>query len=184
MDHEALTATLIHEAGHAVMAAIHGLEILQVCVYPEWHNCPITGDLVSGRVRHVPVHPGPGVLSRINDQAMAERIALREIRIMVAGMLAEAIALGASLAEEAERGSSVDWRNALRIAKDFRKGEAEQLALMRRGATEAIKLLRAPAVWAAVQDLTERLREAGELDGATVKEIVARHVRHGQHFPL
>lgn len=181
---DALAATLIHEAGHAVMAAIHGLEIIQVHVFTAPHDCPFTGERVSGRVRHVPVYPGPGVLSRIDDQALAERIALREIRVMTAGMLAEAIALRASLAEEVERGSSVDWNNALGIARDFRKDEADQVALVRRGATEAIKILRAPAVWAAVQDLAEHLREVGEADGAAVKGIVSRHVRHGLKIPL
>jgi hypothetical protein len=103
---------------------------------------------------------------------------------MTAGMLAESLAFGVFLEEQVDGGSSVDWEHALGIAKDFHVDEADQISLVRRGCIEGMKILRAPTIWAAVQALSDHLREFGRADGDAVREIVGRYVRHGLKIPL
>lgn len=184
MEADPLGLTCVHEAGHAVMVAVHGVPVNHAVIFPDGHDCPVTGQRVGGQVKHEPLHPGADIIRLVRDQPIALRSTLREIRIMMAGMMAESIAFGVSLVEQVEGGSIQDWGNALRVARGLHEDEKDQIALMRQGCRECIKILRAPPVWAAVLELADHLRGFGRADGDAVKEIVARHVRHGLEIPL
>jgi hypothetical protein len=184
METDPLGLTCVHEAGHAVMVAVHGVRVDHAVVYPDGHDCPVTGHRVGGQVKHEPLHPGADIVRLVRDQPIVLRSALREIRIIMAGMLAEAVAFSVSLEEQIEGGSIQDWGKALNVAKGMHEDEKDQIALMRQACRECIKILRAPPVWAAVLELADHLRVFGRADGDAVKEIVARHVRHGMEIPL
>lgn len=184
MDAESVAMVAIHEAGHAVMVAVHGVRVDYAVIYPEGYDCPVVGNRISGQVKHPPLHPGPDIIRLIRDQPIALRSTLRAIRIVAAGMLAEAIAYDVSLEDQIQDGSIEDWSHALCIARDFHADEKDQVALMRQGCMECIKILRTPPVWAAVLELADHLHSFGRADGDAVKRIVAKHVWDGLEIPL
>jgi ATP-dependent Zn protease len=94
-----------HEAGHAVIALILGYKVGKVTIKPRYSQ------LTLGRTEGI--QPGEASSNRVVDREATD------IKIDLAGPLAEQLINPAPFDELIENGSGGDWRSARRTARSF-----------------------------------------------------------------
>lgn len=115
----AWAATCVHEAGHAVVAALHGVRITAVEVTPDNHDhaglTTYTGTLTASADAAV-TYAGPYAEAR---HLYGEHPSLREIRSVLDGSCDHdgLVASGAPLPRDAERLLSTAWPAVVTVAR-------------------------------------------------------------------
>lgn len=149
-----------HEAGHAVIAEIQGLEVRQVemmfeapnlgCV----HSDPFPFLVCIGDPPYIPGYYGSTVEA--------------QIRMLLAGRLAAAKALKGRMRRRVRNGARCDNQHLIRLARALVGPGIETFELILRLETETTKLLDAPLIWHSVRAVAALLAPGVRLNRSDV----------------
>lgn len=150
---EARSVTAVHEAGHAVVGALHGLEIVYVSSRA---GQPITA------------------FQRPDDDALIEEEWCARSRAALGGPLAEAAFVRGHLADDSWRCASEGDIDVAFACIDLlhENDPAGATAELSRAISETEKLLERGDVWAAVSDLSLMLDERRTLLDSDVRAVL------------
>lgn len=154
MDDEELTAW--HEAGHATMVILCGGTLERVTVEPPYDDGPNRyGDTVS-RWRG---------FSR-------KRLLESEIRVSLAGPVAETIYLGEQTNFATKEEWSADWETATKAAAELSSNPLSARKLVSKFVDEIQAIFESDNMWAAVSAVADELMAHETLEHESVSEIV------------
>tara|TARA_R110002096_G_scaffold4501_28_gene21244 strand:- start:4564 stop:5061 length:498 start_codon:yes stop_codon:yes gene_type:complete len=158
MESELQTRTAYHEAGHAVLAVLQGAEIESLSIELDWED--------AGRERF------GATRVRWPDDAWSEReVAIREVKIALAGPVAEMIYDGNQYEPEMLHAWQEDWDMAVERAGDYLPKSQSLAEYLSRITYELIRFFERSDVWATVAALADQL-EAHEALGAEEVAVV------------
>ncbi|MDF1811728.1 MAG: hypothetical protein P1V20_05925 [Verrucomicrobiales bacterium] len=160
MSEDSLTRTVYHECGHAITAILLGGEIDLLTIEPEEE------DELPGRTGEIRVVWPEGRWSEAE-------LAVREIKVALAGPMVEMIYDGTQFAPEFLEEWHYDWQLAVDRANEFlprNKSVAQHLA---RFAHELLTFFERDDVWAAVAALADELEAHQSLEPEDVDEVLA-----------
>jgi hypothetical protein len=175
-----------HEAGHAVLAVLHGRQIEHASIS---RALPGNGMVYSAGPVVTRPAPIPAEWGRFWSQAKKELEAT--IRISLAGPLAEAKLLGKPLRCLGSRGDLEKVEYLLSLAEGLDEMASPWITLPRKSTAvlrrrlcrETRRLLARPRVWHMVRALAEDLAGRGSLSGHEIEETLAWSMRaHARQF--
>ncbi len=144
-----------HEAGHAVVASILGGNVVSVSIESE--SPEVDGDAVvawnrNGRTDH--------------------EMALNEIRVALAGPIAEMIYAGEYDYLRIREEHSVDWQIALGCLQSLHLNTDRAAILLQKTVTELYQAIRQDHIWSAIGDVADLLAVHETIQGDIVRETV------------
>ena len=149
-----------HEAGHAVAAAISGGFVQQVSIEPEEND-----------------RSGVTQVQWRNQNVSGTEHAIREIRVALAGPVAEMIYVGDYDHLRIQAEHAVDWRIANESASSLSSSPERRLQILSREASELYHYFRRDNVWAAVAEVADQLLTHGTIENSTLEEIIQQWIR-------
>ena len=166
-----IDATAIHEAGHAVAALQKGRYVS--CVTAS-HNDPGTGLTFLGRTNSINPFEGVDSISAVSASWEWQlRWAKEEMKISLAGPLAEAKALGKPLRTP---GAILDFRDCIRVANQLNRFSRTYSRLypllfmpgyhvMNQARASTRRWVAQPKIWRMIVTIARHLSERGKLFG-------------------
>ena len=144
-----------HEAGHAVIASILGGKVISVSIESE-------SELLDG---------GAVVMwNRINGN---ERLAaLDDIRVALAGPIAEMVHVGEYDYLQIREEHAMDWRIAMESLQTLNLSTDQAAGLLQSTVAELYQTVRGDAVWSAISDVADLLSAHETIEGDQVDETV------------
>jgi ATP-dependent Zn protease len=155
-----------HEAGHAVMACHLGGRLLSVSIERNHLDLPRQAGLVTAE--------WPSANSS-NQKSFAENCS-RQIHVILAGPVAEAIYRGEPLHPSAVVEWQDDWQQALAQAELFEKSEPKRWKLLEQIYATLYRILQQDMHWQAISEVADQLLAHETIDGGEVHEIVSRWI--------
>jgi len=156
--------TAWHEAGHAMMAVLCGGTIERVTIEPPDDDGPVRyGDTVT----------------RWSGMS-ARQLAEAEIRVSLAGPVAEMIYSGERIDLEGVEEWSGDWATAIAAARTLSKNESSARKLLNSVTDEIYQSFDSPNAWAAISAIADDLLAHETLDHTFVRDTVDFWQRRSQ----
>jgi hypothetical protein len=166
-----------HESGHAVAAALTGIEFTKVCLTPENKVCDSHGMIVTGYVKthRPPDWVFPWNWNTKQDVKRAREYFRSDICMTLAGPLGETLFTG--VWQQETRGEDSDEALAMHTAEIARDAylswtPKDSRDYVNRLRWQMLETLRTPEVWAAVEVVARELVRRKTLTGAEVRALV------------
>lgn len=144
-----------HEAGHAVVATILGVKVVSVSIESE--SSGLDGDAV--------------VLWNRSTQN-GRRAAVDEIRVALAGPIAEMVYAGDYDYLRIKQEHAMDWGIALTNLRALNLSTDRATRLLHKTVAELYQTIRGDAVWSAIGDVADLLAVHDSIEGDQVEETV------------
>lgn len=144
-----------HEAGHAVVASILGGQVVSVSIESE--STDVDGDAVVAWDR-----------GGRNERALA----LDEIRVALAGPIAEMVYAGEYDYLRIRAEHAVDWQIALSCLRSLSLTTEREAAVLQGTVAELYQTIRQDHVWSSIGDVADLLAVHGTVEGSLVRETV------------
>jgi hypothetical protein len=154
------TLTAYHEAGHAVVAAWLGAEVIRVTLEPDWDDGPRRDGDAAIRWHHGGMSP--------------RELCQRELMAVLAGPVAEMIHSGERNPLDHLPQWAADWQLAYSLASKLVPGEARARALVEATAEKLHRVAGADAFWQAIAEVADLLEAHETIEGEQVHESLAR----------
>lgn len=151
--------TAYHESGHAVVALTLGGTVESVSV-------EVPSDWAAGDTR---------VIWRGNPDS--RQFCLNEIRVALAGPIAEMVFVGDYDYLRIKAEHEIDWRIVASATARLGLTPDKTQRLLGQYAADLYRQIRQDHLWSAIGDIADRLQIDGTLDGETVAEVVAFWLR-------
>jgi hypothetical protein len=170
-----------HESGHAVVAALTGIEFTKVCLTPENKVCDSHGMIVMGslKLRRCPDWISPWNWNTYQDRNRAREYFRNSICMTLAGPLAETLHTGCwqqdTRGEDSDEALAMDSADFARDAYSSwtPKDSREYVNRLR---WQMLETLRAPDVWAVVKVVALELVKRKTLNSSRVHSLVKRRM--------
>lgn len=144
-----------HEAGHAVIASILGGKVVSVSIESE--SPEVDGDAVVAWKR-----------GGRNDR----EIALDDIRVAIAGPIAEMVYAGEYDYLRIREEHSVDWQIALSSLRRLGLNTDREAALLQKTVAELYQTIRQDNIWSSIGDVADLLAVHETIEGDVVRKTV------------
>ncbi len=144
-----------HEAGHAVVASILGGRVVSVSIESE--SDEVDGDAVVAWSR-------AGRTDR--------ELALDEIRVALAGPIAELVYAGEYDYLRIREEHAVDWQIALSCLRRLEMSTQREAGLLQKTVAELYQTIRQDNVWSSIGDVADLLAVHETIEGDVVRETV------------
>lgn len=144
-----------HEAGHAVVASILGGQVVSVSIESE--SPDVDGDAVVAWSR-----------GGRSDREMA----LDDIRVALAGPIAEMVYAGEYDYLRIREEHAVDWQIALASLRGLRLATDREAGLLQKTVAELYQTIRQDNVWSSIGDVADLLAVHETIEGDVVRETV------------
>ncbi|MEM1296678.1 MAG: hypothetical protein AAGH89_15020 [Verrucomicrobiota bacterium] len=160
MSSDLQTRTAYHESGHAVFAVLQGAEIECLSIEADWESAHERERFGATRVTWP-------------DENWSEReVAIREVKIALAGPVAEMIYDGNQYAPELLDAWHEDWDMAVERARDYLPKTQSLAQYLSRITFDLIRFFERDDVWAAVAALADELEAHEALDAEDVAVVM------------
>ena len=150
-----METTAYHEAGHAVIASILGGKVVSVSIESE--SPEVDGDAVVAWNR-----------GGRNDR----EIALDDIRVAIAGPIAEMVYAGEYDYLRIREEHSVDWQIALSTLRCLGLNTDREAALLQKTVAELYQTIRQDNIWSSIGDVADLLAVHETIEGDVVRKTV------------
>jgi len=154
------TAIAYHEAGHAVVAAWLGAEVVSVTLEPDWDDGPRRDGDAAIRWHH------RGLTAR--------ELCQRELMAVLAGPVAEMIHSGQRCSLDSLPQWSGDWQMAQQFASVLVRGRRQVDALIEITVEKLYRLVSDAAVWQVIAEVADLLEAFETIEGDQVHESLSR----------
>lgn len=144
-----------HEAGHAVVASILGGRVVTVSIESE--SPEVDGDAVVAWNR--------------GDRTDRE-MALDEIRVALAGPIAEMVYAGEYDYLRIREEHAVDWKIALSCLRSLELNTEGEARLLQKTVAELYQTIRQDHIWSSIGDVADLLAVHETIEGDVVREAV------------
>ena len=151
--------TAMHEAGHAVVAVLLGGVVESVTI-------------------EVPDQLAAGATGVVWQETSARDQCINDMRVALAGPIAEMVFLGEYDHLRIKQEHVVDWEIVSNALKRLTLSDREAEKLVTSVANELYHRIGETEVWAAINDVAERLTLDGTIDGDVVYELTTFWLRH------
>ncbi len=149
-----------HEAGHAVVAAWLGAEVVSVTLEPDWDDGPRRDGDAAIRWHH------RGLTAR--------ELCQRELMAVLAGPVAEMIHSGERCALDSLPQWDGDWQLACQFASLLVRGEAQVRSLIEITAEKIYRLASGDAFWQVIAEVADLLEAYETIEGDQVHTCLSR----------
>ena len=144
-----------HEAGHAVIASILGGKVVSVSIESE--SPEVDGDAVVAWNR-----------GGRNDH----EVAVDDIRVALAGPIAEMVYAGEYDYLRIREEHAVDWQIALRSLRCLGLNTDREAALLQKTVAELYQTIRQDNIWSSIGDVADLLAVHETIEGDVVRKTV------------
>jgi len=144
-----------HEAGHAVIASVLGGKVVTVSIESE--SSEVDGDAVVAWKR-----------GGRSDREMA----LDDIRVALAGPVAEMVHAGEYDYLRIREEHALDWKIALASLRSLGLTIDREAAMLQKTVAELYQTVRRDAIWSAIADVADLLAVHGTIEGDAVNQTV------------
>ena len=144
-----------HEAGHAVVASILGGKVISVSIESE-------SELLDG----------DAVVMWRRDSGNERLAALDDIRVALAGPIAEMVHVGDYDYLQIREEHAMDWRIAMDSLQSLDLSDDRAARLLQTTVAELYRTVRRDAVWSAISDVADLLWVHETIEGDQVDETV------------
>ncbi|MEM7455465.1 MAG: M50 family metallopeptidase [Planctomycetota bacterium] len=152
--------TAWHEAGHAIMAAALGGSVRRVSIYSEDEE-----------------QAGSTAVEWRGGYSTSKEHAMREIRVSLAGPVAEMIYAGEYDSLRVQSAHALDWEIAMAHTRAITQNPEKQHRLLQDIVNELYHFLRDDNVHAALGDLADQLLTHDEVEAESVAQIARQWLR-------
>jgi hypothetical protein len=154
------TAVAYHEAGHAVVAAWLGAEVVSVTLEPDWDDGPRRDGDAAIRWHHRGLTP--------------RELCQRELMAVLAGPVAEMVHSGERCALNRLPQWSGDWLLAREFAGMLVRGESQIEALIEITTDKLYRLVGSDDFWQVIAEVADLLDAYETIEGDQVHESLSR----------
>ena len=144
-----------HEAGHAVIASILGGEVVSVSIESESHEVE-----------------GSAIVSWEHGGQTDPLAALDDIRVALAGPIAEMVYAGEYDYLRIRNEHAVDWQVALSRLRGMSLSLDREAGLLQKTVAELYQTIRRDDIWSAIGDVADLLSVHETIEGDAVNETV------------
>ncbi len=153
-----------HEAGHALVAYLHGAWVERIDIDPEWDDDYLRSD-GELEVRWPPA------------ARRGSSLALAEIKVALSGPAAEMVYTGNPFHPLFVQEWAFDWQIAWDRSGSLNLGsDMKRMKLLEQSVREAYLLFRRDQVWQATASLADELLAHERLDGEEIHEVLRRWI--------
>ncbi len=156
------TAVAYHEAGHAVVAAWLGAEVLSVTLEPDWDDGPRRDGDAAIRWHHRGLTP--------------RELCQRELMAVLAGPVAEMIHSGERCPLHSLPQWAGDWQLAQEFASSLVRGERQVHALIEITTEKLYRLISSDAFWQVIAEVADLLEAYETIEGDQVHDSLSRWI--------
>ncbi len=150
-----------HEAGHAVVASILGGKVISVSIESE-----------------SPEVDGDAVVAWSRGSRTGQEMALDEIRVALAGPIAEMVFAGEYDYLRIREEHAVDWQIALGCLRRIGLSTQREAELLQKTVSELYQTIRQDNIWSSIGDVADLLAVHETIEGDVVRETVEFWLRH------